>query len=76
MEKIELDANQQKSLRTQVANILYSTRNSIVHAKSNYEPKGNECKRDDLDTINHLMDSVVRQLIEWHSKLPMEFQIR
>lgn len=76
LETVALNEQQRKSLGRQIANILYSTRNSIVHAKSNYTPKGNECKHDDMPTLNQLMRNVVQQLIEWHSKLPQEFQIR
>jgi len=36
------------SLQKQIANILYSTRNNIVHAKSNYSPTGLELQGDEL----------------------------
>lgn len=66
IESIALSNEQQMSLKKQVANILYSTRNSIVHAKSNYEPNGLECPPDSLEEVNHVMSSIGRALIQWN----------
>lgn len=46
--------------------IRYSTRNSIVHAKSNYEPNGLECPPDSLEEVNQMMSSIGRALIQWN----------
>jgi len=48
------------------ANILYSTRNSIVHAISNYEPNGLECPPYSLEEVNQMMSSIGRALIQWN----------
>lgn len=53
-----------------IASILYSTRNWVVHAKSNYELSGNECPSDDLDQLNIFMREVTAKLIRWYNKLP------
>lgn len=66
IESIALSNEQQMSLKKQVANILYSTRNSIVHAKSNYEPNGLECPPDSLEEVNQMMSSIGRALIQWN----------
>lgn len=66
IESIALPNEQQMSLKKQVANILYSTRNSIVHAKSSYEPNGLECPPDSLEEVNQMMSSIGRALIQWN----------
>ncbi|WP_242916125.1 hypothetical protein [Pontibacter liquoris] len=57
-------------LKTRVAQSLYSTRNSIVHAKSNYESEGNECKAEELSQFNKFLSLAASQLIKWHKCLP------
>ena len=66
IESIALSNEQQMSLKKQVANILYSTRNSIVHTKSNYEPNELECPPDSLEEVNQMMSSIGRALIQWN----------
>lgn len=67
---IALNPDQEMSLKKQVANILYSTRNSIVHAKANYRPTGLECPVDTLDEVNEMMDSFALTLIDWNNAQP------
>ena len=45
---------------------LPKTRNSIVHAKSNYEPNGLKCPPDSLEEVNQMMSSIGRALIQWN----------
>ena len=66
IESIALSSEQQMSLKKQVANILYSTSNSIVHTKSNYEPNGLECPPGLLEEVNQMMFSIGRALIQWN----------
>lgn len=70
IETVALDPSQEKSLKRQVANILYVTRNSIVHAKANYVPSGLECTVEDLGGVNSMMDSIALTLIEWNEAQP------
>lgn len=77
--KIE-DLNKLKSdkildIKKELGTYLYSTRNSIVHAKSNYELKGNECLESDLDDINVFMSKICYCLIVWNGRQAHEFQI-
>ena len=65
-----LDSKQEISLKRQVASILYSTRNSIVHAKANYTPSGLECPSDTLDDVNQMMDKFALTLIAWNEAQP------
>lgn len=63
---IALTSEQQASLKKQVANILYSTRNSVVHAKSNYVPNGLECPIESLDEVNQMMAVFAKVLVQWN----------
>lgn len=65
-----LSQEQEISLKKQVANILYSTRNSIVHAKANYRSTGLECPVDTLEGVNEMMDSFALALIAWNNQQP------
>ncbi|PWA99988.1 hypothetical protein C5O23_14095, partial [Duncaniella muris] len=42
-------------LNISLGKILYATRNSIVHAKSNYTPTGKECLNKDIGALNEFM---------------------
>jgi hypothetical protein len=53
-----------------IATSLYSTRNWVVHAKSNYESTGNECQYKDLKQLNIFLRVVTARTIRWYSKLP------
>lgn len=63
----------QKSINS-LGTILYSTRNSIVHAKSNYTPNQNECKEEDLKQLNVFLKHVTYGIIKWHSRLPQHIK--
>lgn len=49
---------------------LYSTRNFVVHAKSNYQLKGDECKIEELHDLNLFMREITAKLIRWYNRLP------
>lgn len=61
-----------KSLGT----ILYSTRNSIVHAKSNYNSDNFECSSDGLTELNEFLKEACYSIISWNNRLPhhLKFQ--
>ena len=63
------------SMRKQIANILYSTRNRIVHAKYNYVPRDIELQVDELDEANEMMDKIARSIIKWNLHLPQGFRV-
>lgn len=50
--------------------ILYSTRNSIVHAKSNYKSDNNECNAQDLPIFNEFLKEACYAIINWNNRLP------
>ena len=53
-----------------LGDILYSTRNQIVHAKSNYDSIGLECPDSDLRELNNFMHKSSYCLIKWYNRLP------
>jgi hypothetical protein len=53
-----------------LGNLLYQTRNSIVHAKSNFTTKGIECELKDLPQLNIFMHKACYSIIIWYSSLP------
>ncbi len=71
----ELKEEQLGSLQKQIAKMLYATRNSIVHAKSNYEPIGYELEGDELINGNRMMDVVALSIIQWNERQPESFRI-
>nr|WP_314498690.1 hypothetical protein [uncultured Chryseobacterium sp.] len=54
-----------------LGDILYSTRNQIVHAKSNYDSTGMECPDVDLEELNTFMHKSSYSLIKWYNRLPI-----
>lgn len=71
----ELKEEQLGSLQKQIAKMLYATRNSIVHAKSNYELVGYELEGDELINGNRMMDVVALSIIQWNERQPESFRI-
>ncbi|MBV6881539.1 hypothetical protein NG800_019070 [Epilithonimonas ginsengisoli] len=53
-----------------LGNILYSTRNSIVHAKSNYNSDNNECSSEGLPGLNEFLKEACYSIISWNNRLP------
>ncbi|WP_291962808.1 hypothetical protein [Maribacter sp.] len=58
-----------------VGNVLYSTRNAIVHAKSNFESTGMECQEKDLKELNDFMHKACYSTIKWYNRLPKHLKI-
>ena len=71
----DVNEEQLMGLQKQIAAILYSTRNSIVHAKSNYNQTGNEFKEDELGEANEMMDVIARSIINWNERQPNGFRV-
>ena len=53
-----------------ISNTLYSTRNKVVHAKSNFEPTGDECNDKDIEQLNVFLKEITARIIRWSTKLP------
>lgn len=63
-------------IKKKIGSILYATRNSIVHAKSNYNATSKECIIEDLDQLNTFMAALCKCLIIWNGRQPAEFQLK
>jgi hypothetical protein len=63
------------SLQKQIANILYATRNNIVHAKSNYTQNGIELQGDELIDGNKMMDMIAMSIIQWNERQPEAYKV-
>lgn len=67
---------QMASLQKQIGKMLYSTRNSIVHAKSNYEPNGYELEGEELEDGNKMMDMITMSIIQWNERQPESYKVQ
>lgn len=63
-------------IKKEIADILYATRNSIVHAKSNYTVTGKECPEEDLEQLNEFMVKLCECLFVWNGRQSKEFQLK
>ena len=63
-------------VKTEIAGILYATRNSIVHAKSNYSVTGKECLEDDFEQLNIFMARLCECLFVWNGRQSKEFKLK
>lgn len=70
-----LNEEKRLSVIKKIANILYSTRNSFVHAKSNYFLTGDECKNADIKQLNVFMSKLCYCLIVWNGRQHGDFRI-
>ena len=71
----DVTEEQIKGLQKQIASIIYDTRNSIVHAKSNYTPTGKEIHIDELPQVNYVMAVIARSIINWNIRQPEGFRV-
>lgn len=55
-------------MKMTLANILYSTRNSIVHAKSNYGMTGFECQAQDMPLLDEMLQSLCYTIVYWKDR--------
>lgn len=64
------------SYHKQLASSLYSTRNSIVHAKSNYQSTGNEFHADEMEAANRIMDIIATSIIQWNERQSEVYRLK
>ena len=64
------------AVKKEIAEILYATRNSIVHAKSNYNFTGKECPEEDMEQLNEFMAKLCECLFIWNGRQSKEFQLK
>lgn len=71
-----LSEEQITSYHKQLASSLYSTRNSIVHAKSNYQGTGNEFRAEEMKTANMIMDIITSSIIQWNERQAEVYRLK
>ncbi len=72
---LALNPSEKEGIDKEIGQILYSTRNQIVHAKSNYRPTGYECNIDDMGQLNIFMKKLCQCLIIWNNRQPDEYRL-
>ncbi|MFD0792075.1 hypothetical protein ACFQZX_00520 [Mucilaginibacter litoreus] len=70
---IKLDI--QQAVTNTLGTVLYSTRNSIVHAKSNYVSDQNECPQTELANFNNFLKTITYNIIAWYNRLPKHLKV-
>ncbi len=65
-----------ESVKKEIADILYATRNSIVHAKSNYTATGKECPEEHMEQLNVFLTALCECLFIWNARQSREFQLK
>jgi hypothetical protein len=63
-------------IRKELGKILCDTRNSIVHAKSNYQPTGFECPEENMDELNKFMDKLCQCLFAWNGRQAENYRLK
>jgi hypothetical protein len=54
---------------------LYATRNSIAHAKANYEPTGEECPEEQLAAFAECAKLAAQQAVRWYHSRPEDARV-
>lgn len=68
--KIPVEKSGRKQAIAKIGECLSATRNSLVHAKANYEETGKEYPNDRLGEVLAVAKYVALQAIRWYSRLP------
>ena len=74
--KIQQRLNKDNGLGKELGRILCDTRNSIVHAKSNYNPTGYECPEQDLGQLNEFMNKLCQCLFVWNGRQAENYRLK
>lgn len=64
-----------EQIKSEVGEVIYATRNRIVHAKMNWEKSDYACSGEDMDKMNEFMKALAQCLIVWNGRQPKEFQV-
>jgi len=57
------------------ADSLYATRNSIAHAKANYESTGAECSDSEIGQFLACIQLAAQQVIRWYARCPEHLRV-
>lgn len=70
-----LPTDKQSIMINFIGKIIYSTRNRVVHAKSNYNLTNTECKSEDIPELNNFMKDACIQTIRWYNRQPNHLKL-
>lgn len=62
-------------IKADLGEIIYATRNRIVHAKSNWGGSEKACLGKDMVKLNEFMKALAQCLIVWNGRQPKEFRV-
>lgn len=64
-----------EKVKNELGEVIYMTRNRIVHAKSNWGPSDRACLEADMPEMNEFMKALAKCLIVWNGRQPKEFRV-
>ena len=70
----DIDQEKQIGISNFLGSVIYSTRNQIVHAKSNYVQDNYECPTQDLGQFNIFIKHACYASIKWYNRLPQHLK--
>ena len=62
-------------IKNDLGEVIYNTRNRIVHAKSNWGASDKACASEDMEEMNEFMKALAQCLIVWNGRQPKEFRV-
>lgn len=62
-------------IKNDLGEVIYNTRNRIVHAKSNWGASEKACACKDMEEMNEFMKALAQCLIVWNGRQPKEFRV-
>lgn len=62
-------------IKADLGEVIYATRNRIVHAKSNWDGSEEACSGEAMEKMNEFMKALAQCLIAWNGRQPKEFRI-
>ena len=62
-------------IKSDLGEVIYTTRNRIVHAKTNWGGSEKACFGEDMIKMNAFMKALVQCLIIWNGRQPKEFRV-
>lgn len=67
--------SEKEAATREFANALYATRNSIAHAKANYEPTGEECPESQMPQFVECAELAAQQVVRWFGRSPEHIRV-
>lgn len=63
-------------INSMLGSVLYSTRNRIVHAKTNFRSNGNECPEEYMEELNVFMNKLCQCIFVWNGRQADNYQLK